>query len=130
MRKGASAVSSVPANNVESHKGRSESKIGCLRDEKIAQFTLNSILIPRFMKGLVKSITLSRAKFIVIEPTAKSAFCIDASPAEGMCNKKRICFCIEVKHTSPQCEVGQRYCHTTEYAKIVVHWLLAYVRTM
>lgn len=35
--------------------------------------TLNKIEIPRFMKGLVKSMTASRAKFIVIAPTATSA---------------------------------------------------------
>ena len=34
---------------------------------------LNRIEIPKFMKGLVKSITASRAKFIVIAPIAKSA---------------------------------------------------------
>lgn len=35
--------------------------------------TLNKIEIPRFMKGLVKSMTASRAKLIVIAPTATSA---------------------------------------------------------
>ena len=35
---------------------------------------LNKIEIPKFMKGLVKSMTASRAKFMVRAPTAKSAF--------------------------------------------------------
>ena len=34
---------------------------------------LNNIEIPRFMKGFVKSITDSRAKLMVIAPTAMSA---------------------------------------------------------
>lgn len=37
--------------------------------------TLNSMPMPRFINGFVKSITLSRAKLIVIEATAKSARC-------------------------------------------------------
>jgi len=38
--------------------------------------TLNKILIPKFINGLVKSMTLSLAYVIVIDPTAKSAFCV------------------------------------------------------
>lgn len=37
--------------------------------------TLNKMLMPRFIKGLVKSMTISRAQLIVIDPTARSAFC-------------------------------------------------------
>lgn len=36
--------------------------------------TLNRIPMPKFMKGFVKSMTVSLAKFIVIDATAISAF--------------------------------------------------------
>ncbi len=36
--------------------------------------TLKSMEMPRFMKGLVKSMTASRAKLMVMAPRATSAF--------------------------------------------------------
>ena len=50
---------------------------GFMKENSLVGFPLgilNKIEIPKFMKGLVKSMTASRAKFMVRAPTAKSAF--------------------------------------------------------
>ena len=48
---------------------------------------LKRMLMPRFMKGFVKSMTASRAKLMVMAPTARSALPSSSSESEGIMSK-------------------------------------------
>ena len=63
---------------------------GFMNEKSLVGFPLGILKrmeMPRFMKGLVKSMTASRAKLMVMAPTARSALPSSSSESEGIMSK-------------------------------------------